>query len=183
MKKFVKDWDLVFDEFITYGDMKAVLQIISVLNKLHYTFDLYTDRNVEFPEIHIGLKTNKYALNYVKKVCPTYKSWMESDGTVMLKFGNRLLYYRYNMYDYAFLIKLTKDDYYGRTIHLIFGGYDLGTYKAIEFLSSYSNQIYKRFKQGHYCIAVKVDFRSRAFDMVTGIIDLTDDFFNTSNNL
>lgn len=100
------------------------------------------------------------------------------------KFGFEInedfLYTEENKKDFAFLIKLTPNDFGNdnkKFVHILFGGTYIGTIKATEYLKSYSKEIYKKYKNGHYFFAVEINLIDNSFNHRAGIIDLTDRMF------
>ena len=82
--------------------------------------------------------------------------------------------------DYAFLIKLVKSDFKNdneKTVHIVFGGGDIGTIKATEYLLTHYKQIYEEFGENHYFFALEVNRVDNSIKYAKGIIDLTDRMF------
>ena len=60
--------------------------------------------------------------------------------------------------DYAFVIKMKSGDFKNdnnKTIHIVFGGGNIGTVKATEYLLMYYKQIYKKYKTNHYFFCIR----------------------------
>ena len=82
--------------------------------------------------------------------------------------------------DYAFLIKLTPDDFKNeckKTVHILFGGRAISTVKATEYLKTQYKEIYRRYKNNHYFFAIEINLIDTSFNHQKGIIDLTNDMF------
>lgn len=82
--------------------------------------------------------------------------------------------------DYAFLIKLVKEDFKNdneKTVHIVFGGGDIGTIKATEYLLTHYKQIYEKFGENHYFFALEVNRIDNSINYSKGIIDLTEKMF------
>lgn len=93
---------------------------------------------------------------------------------------NTFLETKFNNTDYAFLIKITPNSFEGmnnNTIHILFGGTDNSTIKATEFLRTQYKEIYKKYKNGHYFFAIKLNLSDNTIDYKNGIIDLTGEMF------
>ena len=83
--------------------------------------------------------------------------------------------------DYAFLIKLTPDDFNNeckKTVHILFGERSIGTIKATEYLMTQYKEIYKKYRNNHYFFAIEINLIDNSFNHKRGIIDLTQDMFS-----
>lgn len=86
--------------------------------------------------------------------------------------------------DYAFLIKLTPNDFNienKKVVHILFGGTYIGTIKATEYLKSHCKEIYRKYKNKHYFFAIEINLIDNSFNDRIGIIDLTDKMFNSTS--
>ncbi|MGN1269007.1 MAG: hypothetical protein ACI4U0_05910 [Candidatus Aphodocola sp.] len=83
--------------------------------------------------------------------------------------------------DYMFLIKMNSSDLgfesEQKTVHLLFGGTDIGTSVAVDFFTKNYKEIYKRAKNNHYFFAIPVSVTNHT-PMISGIRDLTEYMFN-----
>lgn len=92
----------------------------------------------------------------------------------------RFLETKHEKTDYAFLIKLTPDDFKNeckKTVHILFGGRAISTVKATEYLKTQYKEIYRRYKNNHYFFAIEINLIDTSFNHQKGIIDLTNDMF------
>ena len=64
-----------------------------------------------------------------------------------------------------------------KTVYIVFGGGNIGTVKATEYLSMCYKQIYKKYKTNHYFFALEVNKIDNSINFSKGIIDLTDIMF------
>ena len=88
---------------------------------------------------------------------------------------------KHNKIDYAFLIKLTPDDFNNeckKTVHILFGGRAISTVKATEYLRTQYKEIYKKYKSNHYFFAIEINLIDNSFNHKKGIIDLTKEMFS-----
>ncbi len=141
-------------------------------------------------------RVNSYFINYFKHfkyyIDLKYKSYYEKItcySTILEytvdKYGfyineNRFLETIPDKTDYAFLIKLTPDDFNTKTyktVHILFGGRAISTVKATEYLQTQYKEIYKKFNNGHYFFAIEINLIDNSFNHKKGIIDLTKDMF------
>lgn len=192
------------NNFITYSSLQSINNVVNLLNAVNQEFSLIDNGLENRNEINIGgFMTNKsvnaYFIKYFKnfkyvtniKYKNTYDQYpinkqvieyasekfgFKIDNKVFLEAGSKIS-------DYAFLIKLTKSDFKDdneKTVHIIFGGTDIGTVKASEFLYSHCKQIYSKYKKNHYFFAIEINRTDDSINYTKGIIDLTDIMFNDS---
>lgn len=188
------------NRFITYASLKSINNIINLLNIVEQKFTLMDEGSDIKNEINIGgFLTNKRVNAYFAKYFPSFefvtKEKYESvyneysiDRRIIkyssnkygFKIGDEFLETNSKLTDYAFLIKLIPSDFKNdenRTVHILFGGTDIGTIKATEYLLTHYKQIYKKYKKQHYLFAIKINQIDESIDYSEGIIDLTDIVF------
>lgn len=188
--------------FLTYASLKAIDNIINLFNIVNQKFDLINTKDDSCNEMNIGgFMTNKRVNTYLCTYFKSFKfvsnfSYKEenekfpinqkiieyTDGKYGYKFGDaKFLEGNRDLIDYAFLIKLTGSDFkdnYKKTVHILFGGRDIGAIKATEYLLTHCKQIYHKYGKKHYFFAIPINAIDNTFDYKTGIIDLTDIMFN-----
>lgn len=186
---------------VTYKAILAMGKVIRLLEKFKYKYE-FSGSTREYgvcDEIHIGGPlTNKavntyiithlpgfkfYTQNYRKKRFEKYpinKHFIQYNDNAIgfeLKKGQDEIFLEHSEYtDYAILIKLIPNDFCNtcsKTVHILFGGTDTGTLKAVEFFETYYKAIYKKFSSNHYIIAVPVNLVDGTFDLSKGFFDLT----------
>lgn len=186
--------------FITYESLESISNVIKLLNIVNKQFDLI-EKDITNNEINIGgFLTNKKVNVYFNEHFKNFKiienisrqkvlnnrpinhdviEYTSSDESGF-KIGDDY-YLKMDKYsDYAFLIKLIETDFRNadkKTVHILFGGGNIGTIKATEYLLTHYRQIYKKYKKGHYFFAIKINLTDNSIDFSKGIIDLTDKMF------
>ncbi|MBQ4523341.1 MAG: hypothetical protein IJA10_10385 [Lachnospiraceae bacterium] len=188
------------NDFITYSSLKSINNVINLLNIIEKKFDLLNKTTETKNEINIGgFITNKKVNAYFTKYFPHFKFIINdkykevydnysidkriieySSKTYGFKIVDNFLETDSQLTDYAFLIKLTNSDFKNnkkKTVHILFGGGDIGTVKATEYLLTHYKEIYKKYKNNHYFFAIKVNRVDESIDYSKGIIDLTDKMF------
>lgn len=191
----------VYNNFITYSSLQSINNVINLLNIVNQEFNLIDNGQENRNEINIGgFMTNKsvnaYFIKYFKSFkyvtnikyknaydqYPINKQIIEYtsekfgfkiDNELFLEAGSKIS-------DYAFLIKLTKSDFKDdneKTVHIIFGGSDIGTVKASEYLYTHCKQIYRKYKKNHYFFAIEINRTDESVNYTKGIIDLTNVMF------
>lgn len=186
--------------FITFQSLCAIDNIIELLNKNNYIYNLIGTSDYSSNEINIGgFVTNKSVNAYFVKYFPNFKCLINErykKEQESYPIDNRMIIYTKDKFgfqiddilletfhlknDYAFLIKLVDSDFKNdnhRCVHILFGGSDLGTVKATEFLVTHCKQIYKKYKNTHYFFALEINRIDQSINYSKGIIDLTDKMF------
>ena len=123
----------------------------------------------------------KYEIDYEKYPIDTQIIEYSKDKTGFKINNDIFLETEQNKKDYAFLIKLTNEDFKTtskRTVHILFGGRSIGTIKATEYLKTQYKEIYKKYKDKHYFFAIEINLIDNSFNHKVGIIDLTDKMFS-----
>lgn len=109
----------------------------------------------------------------------------DTDGYYGFSVGSKKLDMISGETDYAILIKMVPDDFPAldkkRTIHILFGWSLAGSRKSIEYFLNHYKKIYKKFKKGHYFIAVNVNKSDNEYIAKEDYIDLTDEAFQRSD--
>lgn len=183
-------------DFITYESIESINNIVELLHIINQKFSLFEKSNSIKNEINIGgfvanVKVNAYFTNqfpdfkYIANInrknvymnYPINHNLIEySDNKTGFKIKNKLFLETNKNIDYAFLLKMTNNDFKDseeKTTHIIFGGSNLGTIKATEYLLTHYKQIYKKYGKGHYFFAIKINRLDKSIDYSQGIIDLS----------
>lgn len=129
--------------------------------------------NIKYKEVYDKYPINKAIVDYSSD-----KFGFKIDNEVFLETNSKIC-------DYAFLIKLTKSDFKDdneKTVHIIFGGSDVGTLKASEFLFTHCKQIYQKYGKNHYFFAIEINRTDESINYTKGMIDLTDRMFLNDNH-
>lgn len=187
--------------FITFESLRSVNNIINLLNLINHEYDLIGREISSKDEINIGgFMTNKKVNVYFARHFKNFKfianiryksehAGYQIDKSMVEysteKFGfeiNNDIFLETNreINDYAFIIKLTNSDFKDdndRCVHILFGGGNIGTIKATEYLLTHCKQIYKKYKNNHYFFAIEVNRIDESINYSKGIIDLTDVMF------
>lgn len=192
-----------FDNFIPCAALDAANNIIYLLNEIKQKYELIDLKKDIKHEINIGgFMTNKHVNAYFSKYFKEFKYFVnikhkeEFDSFPIdkniVKYSSDKYGFKLNdeifletsskISDYAFLIKLTKDDFKDdnqRIVHILFGGTALGTLKATEFLLTHSKKIYERYGSNHYFFALKINQIDNSIDFSkeNGINDYTSIMF------
>lgn len=191
-----------YDEryYITHSSIIALNNTIELLNITGQKFYLIDNSREAINEINIGgFVANKTVSSYIKKYFPDFKFIIDSnngkayqqnpvdkdifilsDNKKQFKIGKKILDMSDGSVDYAILIKLTKDDFKDvnkKTVHIVFGGGDLGTIKATEYLATNYKSIYRTFGKKHYFFALEVRETDRKINDSIGIMDFTNEMF------
>ena len=186
-------------EYITKESLEATNKVIDLLHRQDIQFTLL-DNSDSQNEINIGgmvanKRVEKYFKNHFKTIKyvaskdreEAYKEWgvnrefveFSTDKTGF-KINNKILLETNELVDYALLIKLVPTDFKNendKTVHIIFGGSNIGTVKAAEYLSTHYKQIYKKYKRNHYFFAIEVNRIDKSINYAKGIIDLSEIMF------
>ena len=187
-------------EYITYESLEGINNIIKLLHVVNKKFDL--TENIINPnnEINIGgfvsnKKVNAYFTKHFQNFkfianterknrysnYPINQELIEySDKENGFLIDNNIFLEINKTTDYAFLIKMKSKDFKddnSKTVHIAFGGGNIGTVKATEYLSMYYKQIYKKYKTNHYFFALEINKVDNSINFSKGIIDLTDIMF------
>lgn len=198
-KEFVNfDYDV-----ITFESAKAIIKLQKCFKDLNLTLNIQNDglSGANYNAICIGgPSANPYVnslfqnhfgklVRFVGEVEPSYfkntqinvqNLKLNSDFWGM-QIKNRKFRYIENVQDYAFIVKLDSTDFNDKTKRsiLCFWGIEIeGTTKAVEYFIESHDYIYKKFKDKHFFIALKVNLPDKSIDTKVGMIDLTDDVFN-----
>lgn len=189
-------------DYITYDYLRCVDNILSIFNVINQQVSFINQFDNARNEICIGgfipnKRVNAYFTKHFKKfkyyVDEKYKNdydklpvdtqicYFSKDKTGF-KIGESLfLETLIDKTDYAFLIKLTQDDFENgcdKTVHILFGGKSISTIKATEYLRTQYKEIYKKYKNKHYFFAIEINLIDNSFNHRLGIIDLTNELFN-----
>lgn len=176
--------------YVSFNDIESANNIITLFNKINQKFRL-TDASVDGnSEICIGgFLVNRKINTYLVKYFEDFKYITSPD--LKEKYGNNPIIeyvpekngYRAkdmefpfnNDIDYAFLIKLTKNDFKDakKTVHIIHGTNEVGLRRATEYLATKYKEIYKKYKDGHYFFAIEIIRHDNSINYSKGIIDLT----------
>lgn len=172
-----------------YGNTKIYKDMICVGGPLaNHETHLYF--NSQFPSFKCHVTQDIYNRNISAKDCiPLYycKNMMIVNDFIGFKYGaeeTESFKCDYNFEDYAIITKLTdrdlmKDNSSSLTVHIMFGFTAESTLAAINYFCTYYKNLYERFGDDHYFIALKVIPSAGHVDLSTnnGIIDLTDKMF------
>lgn len=188
-------------DYITYNSLESMDHILSVFNVVNQSFSFTTHIDNARNEICIGgVLANKRVNSYFIKYFSNFKFYVDERfkneyeqypiNTQMFIYSktktgfkindDMFLETKHNKIDYAFLIKLTPDDFKNectKTVHILFGGRAIGTVKATEYLKTQYREIYKKYKNRHYFFAIQLNLIDNSFNHQKGIIDLTDKMF------
>ena len=162
------------NNFITYASVISMNNIINLFNIVGQRFYLVENPIDAKNEINIGgFSANKKVNAYFAKYFKGFKYLETEDkeeahkrkgfdmrvfefnkeGKKGFKINDVFLETTSRISDYAFLIKLVKSDFKNdneKTVHIVFGGGDIGTIKATEYLLTHYKQIYEKFGENHY---------------------------------
>lgn len=197
----LKELSGVSNVFITYSSLKSINNIINLLNIINKEFDLIDIGNEYKNEINIGgFMTNKSVNAYFAKHFNQFKyvtNIKYKDAYDKYPIDKQIIEYSSDKFgfkindtdflettskisDYAFLIKLTKSDFKDdneKTVHIIFGGTDIGTIKASEYLYTHCKQLYRVYGKKHYAFALEINRIDGSINYSKGRIELTDKMF------
>lgn len=189
-------------DYITYNSLECMDNILSIFKIINQNFSFTTQIDNASNEICLGgflanRRVNAYFIKYFNKfrfyVDERFKNDYEKYpiDTQMFVYSksktgfkineNMFLETKNNKTDYAFLIKLTPDDFKNeckKTVHILFGGRAIGTVKATEYLKTQYKEIYRKYKNKHYFFAVEINLIDNSFNHKKGIIDLTKEMFS-----
>lgn len=189
-------------DFIKCSSLEETNNLLNIFNYKIQKFVFVNQDDSAKNEICIGgsfynKKTNsyfnKYFNNFISVIDLKYKNKLDS-----LHIDTQLVEYSSNEFgfkigedifleteeyknDYAFLIKLTSNDFNderNKVVHILFGGTYVGTIKATEYLKTHCKEIYKKYKNEHYFFAIEIDLINKSFNQKVGIIDLTNKMFS-----
>ncbi len=180
--------------YISIPDIEATNNIINLFNEINQKFQLAGTDSDENNEMCIGgflvsNKINSYFVRYFNDfkfiTTPEMKATYGNNPFIEYipdKYGYRIKDREFPLtaeIDYAFLIKLTRNDFSGadKTVHIIHGTNEVGTIRASEFLTTHYKQIYKKYKGKHYFFAIEIIRHDSSINYSKGIIDLTDIVF------
>lgn len=183
------------NKYLSFHDIEAVNNIIAMFFEINQKFAFTRiERDVNNEMCIGGFLVNRKINTYFVKYFKDFKYLMAPDWKA--KYGdNPFIEYvpEKNGYkikdvvltcdsstDYAFLIKLTKEDLQNakKVIHIIHGSYEISTIRASEYLATHYKQIYKEFKNRHYFFAIEINRLDGSINYSKGIIDFTDKMFN-----
>lgn len=188
-------------DYITCEALESVENIVDLLHIINQKFYLIENNSKYNDEINIGgflanKKVNAYFVKFFDNFkfitnCSSKNRYdkypidqrmikYSSDKTGFIINDDIFLETNKNT-DYAFLIKLVKTDFKNdneKTVHIIFGGGNIGTVKASEYLLTHYKQIYKKYNRKHYFFAIEVNKIDESINYSRGIIDLTDVMFS-----
>lgn len=186
-------------DFVTYNIIEGVQNILNIFDIINQKFLFVNKKDSARNEMCIGgFINNKRVNTYFSKYFKTFKYYIDeslkkyhdlrSIDTQMIEYSTikkgfqiydgLFLDTQLNKKDYAFLIKLTPNDFScDKTVHILFGGKSISTIKATEYLKTYYKDIYKNHKNGHYFLAIEINLVTNSFNFKDGIIDLTDKMF------
>ena len=186
--------------YITYEALKSVDNIIKLLHICDFKFNLLGNDDNAKNEINIGgFVANKRVASYFTQYFPNfkykanigrkkiYKKFPGNESIIEytefetgFNINNAIFLKTDSHTDYAFIIKLIKSDFKdnnGKTVHILFGGENLGTEKSTEYFLKHTKQIYKKYKKNHYFFAIEINKTDGSINYSKGIIDLTDIMF------
>ncbi len=192
----------VQNDFVAYSSVLALNNINILFNMVNQRFCL-DERIIDANnEMNIGgFTANKKVNAYFTKYFPNFKYVTNITNKEALErhpIDNKIFIYstdnkkgfQINGHiflniidrntDYAILIKLTKEDFKddnNRSVHIIFGGTDIGTIKGTEFLLTHYKQIYDTYGKNHYFFAIEINCIDESINYSKKIIDLTDEMF------
>lgn len=188
-------------DFITYNSLECIENILNIFNIVNQKFSFINQADNARNEICIGgFLTNKRVNAYFIKYFKNFKYYVDDKfkndyekypiDTRIINYSknktgfqineNIFLETAINKIDYAFLIKLTPNDFNNeciKTVHILFGGRSISTIKATEYLMTQYKEIYKKYKDDHYFFAIEINLIDNSFNHKKGIIDLTKDMF------
>lgn len=208
---FVEAYSKEFVNFdyavITFESAKAIIKLQKCINDLNLILDFQNDglSRVNYDAICIGgpsanpfvnsLFQNHFGklVKFVGEVEPSYfkntqinvQNLKLNSNFWGMQIKNRKFKYIENVQDYAFIVKLDSSDFNDKTKRsiLCFFGIEIdGTTKAVEYFIESHDYIYKKFKDKHFFIALKVNLPDKSIDTKVGMIDLTDDVFNNKTH-
>lgn len=189
-------------DYITYNSLECMDNILNIFNIISQKFLFTTQEDSANNEICIGgFLQNKRVNSYFIKYFSNFKYYVNEEfkkpyeeypiNTQIIIYSknktgfminkNIFLETKADKIDYAFLIKLTSDDFNNeckKTVHILFGGRSIGTIKATEYLRTHYKEIYKKYKNNHYFFAIEINLIDNSFNHKKGIIDLTKDMFS-----
>lgn len=193
---------------LTENSAISIQKVIKLIDRLKIRYDVFSTSQEHYDEIHIGGPiSNAHTNAYINQFFPNFhfcdspskkenhmnhykihKSIIEYSSNfqgfvidVAKKGQNRRMRFAVDSEnDYMFLIKLTAEDLgCNKTVHLVFGGSDIGTLVAADFLSKYYKRMHALQRNKHYFFAVPVHKTNQtaATSMIT---DLTEHMFGSS---
>ena len=191
---------------LTENSVIALHKVTKTLEKNKIRYDLFNTSTQYYDEIHLGGPISNIHTNaYIEQFFPDFhfcdylakqenhenyykihKSIIEySDnfhGFIINKVINnqpqRILFPTDKESDYMFLIKLTSEDLgCSKTVHLVFGGSDVGSLVAADFFARHYKKIYSKQKDKHYFLAIPVH-RTNQSAAISMIQDLTEVMFS-----
>lgn len=187
-------------DFITYNSLECIDNILNIFNVINQKFSFVPQIDNAKNEICIGgflsnKRVNAYFTKYFKnfkyyvdkKFESGYKEYPIDTQTIRysknrtgFQINKKFLETMINKIEYAFLIKLTPNDFETecrKTVHILFGGRSIGTIKATEYLMTQYKRIYKKYKNKHYFFAIEINLIDNSINYKKGIIDLTKEMF------
>lgn len=168
--------NLEYDEILFEGPA-ANPKVNFYINTYFPMVKYYVDLNEFFAPHERSKRYNKQFRKRIKAM----NCIEDTVGYYGFSVGNTKLEMISGQTDYAILIKLIPDDFPAldkkRTVHILFGWSLAGTRKSIEYFLNHYKKIYKKFKNGHYFIAVKVNKANNEFIAMDDYIDLTEEAF------
>lgn len=183
--------------YISFNSLERIDNILNMFGIINQKFSFIREYDDIKNEMCIGGFWGNITINmYFNRFFNNFQYYCNKEQNHHIICRNRISYskdktgFKINEYtffetrldkiDYAFLIKITPNDFKGmnnKTIHILFGGTDIGTIKATEFLSTQYSEIYKKYKDNHYFFAIKINLIDNSIDYQENIIDLTKEMF------
>lgn len=191
---------------LTKKSVISIQKITKALDKIKIPYDVFNTEKEAYDEIHIGGPLTNINTNaYIKQFFPNFHFCdfenKKNDYENFYKIHQSIIEYSNNFYgfiienlnehegqkskfpisketDYMFLIKLTSKELgYSKTVHLIFGGSDIGTLVAADFFAKQYKTLYEQEKGKRYFLAIPVHKTNKTAAAST-IINLTETMFN-----
>ena len=189
-------------DYVNYNSLECMDHILSVFDVIGQSFSFTTHIDNASNEICIGgflanRRVNAYFIKYFsnfkfyvdEKLKNNYEKYpintqmfVYSKSKTGFKINDTLfLETKQNKTDYAFLVKLTPNDFKNeciKTVHILFGGRAISTVKATEYLKTQYKEIYRKYKSDHYFFAIEINLIDNSFNHQKGIIDLKNIMFD-----
>lgn len=190
------------NEMTLLSDVRQCQKVMKFLSGVNVNCQLYGENNnndeiliggpasnlrtnfylsTSFPDFKIHLKKSLYKYNkyFQKRIESKVFVYDNEFYGVMCK--DKKLEFIPEIKDYAFIIKLTHEDFpllsAHKTVHMFFGNSIIATDKAIDFFIKHYKKIYKKFRDRHYFIGIEIDKKLNDFIVSKSYIDLTDKMF------
>lgn len=190
---------------VTENSVISIQKIVKLLEKTKISYDVLQTNKEHYDEIHVGgpisnINTNAYVTQYfpnfhfVDQKSRQYQhenyynihrsliDYAETfHGFLITASNDNQSTYKFPVddeNDYMFLIKLTSRELNcEKTVHLIFGGSDIGTLVATDYFTKCYKNLYKLAKKDRYFIAIPVH-RTNKSAAISKLIDLSKSMFN-----